>query len=89
MSVTTRYEQALSRIKGQIYGIVHGGDPEGSDTRELRVWLILKSALELHGQKEVWENEMPTGEFYCTQCGWIIQNFPCPTAEKIIEGVLG
>ena len=55
----------------------------------------LKAVLELHGSDDLyecpvciatWEN----GDYkYGGAKGWVAENFPCPTARTIIEGILG
>ena len=98
--MTTRYEQAMARIEEGIALYTRALEERAPfDTpladRELRLqlsaWTTLKDVLELHG---------PNLSGHCIGCTDVskagkgidaphIVDFPCPTAEKIIEGVLG
>ena len=85
---TDRYDLALARIEDEIAKIdffrdVMRTEPGSKDREDL--WRLRKAVLELH---------FPDEDGNCNHCTpWrrfdgIVQ-FPCPTAEKIIEGVLG
>ena len=94
-NIPTRYEQAMARIEWLREGNVMHWYNQGAwalKNEEMpKVLDILKSVLELHGTNL---------SGHCIGCTDVskaekgidaphIVNFPCPTAEKIIEGVLG
>lgn len=37
--------KSLEMVNRNIFGIVHGGDPEGSDLKELEAWFALREIL--------------------------------------------
>lgn len=45
--MTPEVQPVEKYVQRQINGIVHGGDPEGSDNRELCAWFALRAVLEL------------------------------------------
>ena len=90
-NMTTRYEQAMARIEEEIarWGRDVSFDdiiPDSKDIQlaktQLSAWETLKDVLEIHGQKHP-TSYTETGGI-CNEC---LSDNPCPTAEKIIEGV--
>ena len=95
--MTTRYEQAMARIEGEItrWGRDVSFDdiiPDSKDIQlaktQLSAWTTLKSVLELHDEV-ITSQTSSRGIENRVVCKVCHCDFPCPTAEKIIEGVLG
>ena len=101
MDMTTRYAEALARIEGNVKSLEkHLGYSDKVEDiyaesfvkamkEELSAWTTLKAALEFHGPFTT-----RSGLLVCAECSNdpyedSFVSFPCPTAEKIIEGVLG
>ena len=101
--MTTRYEQAIARIeeeRGRLTTEIkaaednkewlvgrHGIDGYDmhlkQDRTQLSAWTTLKDVLELHEEDVVEGNRLVAPR--CIEDG---EDYPCPTAEKIIEGML-
>ena len=102
--MTTRYEQAMARVEEmRDFNVMLERDTDVyviADKEKEQILLTLKAVLELHGPVD-YENGiyLCDAEETCWGCAeWsatskersvCCQKFPCPTAEKIIEGVLG
>ena len=100
--MTTRYAEALARIEGEIAECQESINDLSEVTHYLRVdiatarhrrtlsaWTTLKAALKLHHLGEGdWDENANAREpaHWCACCSDV---FPCPTADLIIEGVLG
>ena len=69
-------------------------------SRELSLWLTLKTVLEIHKPREREMTPTPTDPFWykveCSHCiehetstEWIFARFPCRTVDLIIKAVMG
>ena len=100
--MTTRYEQAMARIeeeKKDLRGLLTEATSLQPAEVEalLRPYITLKAVLELHKPIDRGYND---GKIVCQHCRGLCHSysglncddeadglFPCPTAEKIIEGM--
>ena len=100
--MTNRYEQAMARIEGikeysgnnnrSLHGEFCGRnctckwEEHDNDVKSALDALLV--ALELH-KPVLGEWIGDAGAYSPDECNWCGNQFPCPTAEKIIEGMLG
>lgn len=77
----TPHEQALARIEEKIL-------VAEANFHDISAWQTHKAVLELHkGRLEfVYVRPEPNPSTLCMECH---KEFPCPTADLIIKGVLG